>query len=328
MPVLKVYAGEQQSEIEVRAGDGLLDALLVAGKRVSYSCRRGDCGQCVCALVKGDVASLDPQRPLYLGDDVLLCNAKAVTNATLSLPYFPELDGIEVLKSPVKIHEIRPLAQMVREVVLRLPPSQYFNFLPGQFMRVTNRFQVTRTYSFAAPPGDDRLLRFHVSYVPGGAFSRYVFDEAKENDLLYIEGPSGDFFLRDRDVARKTVFLATGTGIAPVLAILSGMSEERRRVLGSIYVYWGVREHADAYASGELVRLSKAIGFEYTAVFSRETNGSVRYVQQVLAAEHGDLSEALVFASGNPAMIEAARGGCAGLGLPEYAFRSDSFTAS
>jgi CDP-4-dehydro-6-deoxyglucose reductase, E3 len=325
---LEVRKSDTTREVLSLPGDDLLSCLLSAGIDVSYSCRRGDCGQCSATLVSGSVESMNASAPSRNGDEVFLCNVTACSDVVVRIPYFPELDSIQSLRTPAKIHELSALGDWVVEVVLRLPPTQVFRYLPGQFVRITNKKRVTRSYSLSDVSAADSLIRMHVRRVSNGAFSDYLFCEAKEGDLLHLEGPHGHFFVQHKDQARKTIFLSTGTGIAPIFAILKGLGSERMEALGSISVYWGNRVQSDEYLGQQLRALSSRCAFEYVSVFSQESHDGPRYVQDVVAARHSDLSESLVFACGNPAMIESVRVLCQSLGLPEDRFRSDPFTSS
>ena len=58
-------------------------------------------------------------------------------------------------------------------------------------------------------------LEFFIKKYKNGLMSEYLFEEAKINDLLRLEGPLGTFFLK-RFKFENIIFLATGTGIAPI----------------------------------------------------------------------------------------------------------------
>jgi len=328
MPNIQLNIGNQHFQFEASTEASLLDESLQAGAPINYSCKRGDCGQCAGTLVSGQIMTINPAYPSRTGDDILLCNTSASSDIRLQMPYFPELESIRVLRSPTKIHSLNRLSAEIMEVTLRLPPAHNFQFLPGQFIRLTNKAKITRSYSLADCPREDKLLRLHIRRVDGGLFSQYLFEQAKEGDLLHMEGPQGHFFVREADEASKSIFLATGTGIAPVLAILLGLNDDQRAALGHISVYWGNRTHADEYLAEELRLLSQQLSFDYWPVFSRDAATSVRHVQDLMTAHHEDLSDTLVFACGNTAMIESARKACAARGLPSDHFRSDPFTSS
>lgn len=329
VPTATIRIGSRVTSFTLDGGASLLDQGLSQGLSLNYSCKRGDCGQCAATLVTGAIEPVNRQRPCVQGQEVLLCNAAATSDVELRLPYFPELDGIRVLRTPAKVHELRTLDHDVREIVLRLPPATDFRFLPGQYIRLTTPGRITRSYSLVDGPVESRHLRIHVRRVEEGAFSTWAFSQARVGELLYAEGPLGHFFLsRERRVAR-TLLLATGTGIAPVHAMLSSLTQEQKQRCGEISVYWGNRHRADAYLSNDLAALAARQRFGYFPVFSREPEPSEhRHVQDLMLRQHPRLADAQVFAAGSTAMVEDARQRCRQAGLPDDSFHADPFTAS
>jgi CDP-4-dehydro-6-deoxyglucose reductase len=313
----------------VDADNPMLDQLVQQGVPVQYACKRGDCGQCAVSLLDGEVQPFEERRPLWQGHELLLCNARAVTDLSIRLPYHPELADIRVLRSPAKVHALEALSDDVMALSLRVPPANEIRYLPGQFIRLTIG-NVTRSYSLAAPPTAQKLLTLHIRRVGGGAFSQWLFHQAKPGDLLFVEGPQGHFFLRSGLRVAKTIFLATGTGIAPIWAILQSLTQEDRARLGQVFIYWGNRYIRDAYLGEALAAFAVQEGFSFEALASRESAGSEahRHVQGRMALHHQRLDDAQVFACGNPQMVQAARAAGERLGLPPDLFFSDPFTAS
>jgi CDP-4-dehydro-6-deoxyglucose reductase len=324
---LLLKKGDETHRFTVDGKESLLDALVDSEIPLNFSCRKGDCGQCVAMPVAGEFAPLNVTMPWQQGSNILLCNTRSLGDATIEIEHLPELDHIEHVRSPCKIQQLNKLSANVLEAVLRLPPSAGFRFVPGQHIRLTNRAKVTRSYSLAAPASPDNLLRIHVRQVDGGAFSSYLFNEAAANDLLHLEGPAGTFFPRQSHAAKKLIFLGTGTGIAPIYAMLLNLcsAEPLRR---EITLIWGNRRHEDAYLDEALKALQLKLPFHYTCLYSREVPAASgpRYVQDVLLEEH--LQDAIVFAAGAPEMVKDARSHCLKLGLPEGNFLADPFTSS
>ncbi|MDE0837962.1 MAG: FAD-binding oxidoreductase [Kiritimatiellae bacterium] len=332
MTKIRFLVGDKVSLIQVETQSSLLEQALSQNLSISYSCRRGDCGQCLGELLDGKVEPLDVNKPLLQKEKLYLCNALARSDLTVRLPYSPETEHIKVLRSPCKIHELRPLSENVMEVRLRMPQASQFEFVPGQYIHLTNKERVTRSYSLAAPPASDRHLCIHVKRIDGGLFSDYLFLRARQEDVLHLEGPLGRFVMPDRGSVSKTIFLATGTGIAPAHAILSALTVQQLSRCGALFLYWGNRCRKDAYWHDRLGDLAQRLGVRYVPVFSREaSSGSavqLSYVQDLVAAEHADLKDARIYASGNPAMVETTCKQAAALGLPAGNFHADPFTAS
>lgn len=332
MAQLTIRHGPVESTVTVMPDAALLDQLLAQGIDLPFSCRRGDCGLCAVTLTAGSLVPHEPSHPFRRDGEHLICNARLATDipASIERPWFPELHAITPRRTPSKIHTLCRLSEDVIELTLRLPPTTSFPYLPGQHIRLANAAHVTRSYSLAAPPDADRLLRLHVRQVTGGAFSDYLFQHARPNDLLHVEGPFGHFFLRQRFEGRRLIFLATGTGIAPVLAMLLAL-RRTTAALPPIHVYWGNRTAAQAYLHSALCALQAEMGFDYQALFSRERDGAgaagARHVQHLIT-ESSALADAVVYAAGSTAMVQDARARCLRLGLQSDAFISDPFTAS
>lgn len=326
---VKIHVGPSTHRFGAVSDRGLLDQAIEAGIAVNFSCKRGDCGQCIGTLIKGETVPLVATQPSRVHTDIYLCNAAPCSDIEIRLPHFPELADAPSLRSPAKIHELNLLSGDVVELALRLPPTTNFKFLPGQFIRLTNKARVMRSYSIAAPLSSSKIIRIHVRKVDGGAFSNYLFGDAKVGDLLQMEGPQGHFFLRRTHKANKTIFLATGTGIAPVHAIIASLDADQRSKLGEIDVYWGNRFSADEYLRDAMQALAVDVGFRYWPLHSREVgDGSIRHAQDLMASHHSSLAGASVYACGSPSMIDAARLTCTNLGLALDQFHSDPFTSS
>ena len=219
------------------------------------------------------------------------------------------------------------LAPDVMRVVLRLPPTAEFSFIPGQYIDVIGPSGVRRSYSLANASFADKKLELHIRSVDGGVMSQYWFGQAKTNDLLRLNGPLGTFFLRDVS-GLDLVFLATGTGIAPIKAMLESMryfaAQQQPR---SVTVLWGGRTPQDLYfdAAGMPGR------FKFLPVLSRADghwSGARGHVQQALLVALPDLSQAAVYACGSDAMIRDAQTTLTAACLPSNRFYSDAFVCS
>ncbi|MGD2033397.1 MAG: FAD-binding oxidoreductase, partial [Gammaproteobacteria bacterium] len=183
-----------------------------------------------------------------------------------------------------------------------------------------------RSFSMANPPRDSNLLELHVRRIPGGRFTRYVFDRLKERALLRIEGPLGHFYWREES-SRPVIMVAGGTGYAPIKAMLRHVYADHR--YRDIRLYWGVRTLADLYDPG-IGDQRDWSGFQFTPVLSDARaedhwSGRAGLVHRAVLEDHGDLSAFDVYVAGPPAMVEAARVDFRAAGLPAERLFFDSF---
>ncbi|MER1940554.1 CDP-6-deoxy-delta-3,4-glucoseen reductase [Castellaniella sp. FW104-16D08] len=301
-----------------KPGQTILDAALEAGIVLPYSCRNGTCSTCRGRVVTGEYeAGPAPGRVLDAADlaqgYTLLCQACPTSDVTIEAEEVHLRGDIVVRKMPVRVHALTPLATDVTELTLQLPSAEAFNFQPGQYLDFLFKDGQRRSYSMACARAQDHRVQLHLRHTPGGFFTDRVFgvgeSPVKLRDILRIEGPLGSFFLRDQP--QPIIFLASGTGFAPIKAMIEAMlvqGDARPAVL-----YWGGRRPADLYQM-DLPRAwaAQRPGFRFVPVLSDTQpedawRGRAGWVHQAVMADFPDLSGHQVYACGAPAMVEAAR---------------------
>jgi CDP-4-dehydro-6-deoxyglucose reductase len=312
-------------------GKSLLDCAKSQGTVLEYSCRTGRCGVCKANVLQGDTEVVQPELALTEEEracgSILTCCRAAVTDVELDIEDLGLLADIQIKTMPCRLDTLERLADDVLRVVLRTPPKSALFYLPGQYIDVIGKDGVRRSYSIANAVREDGKLELHIRQVPDGVMSQYWFGGAQANDLLRLEGPLGTFCLRSASTT-NLVFMATGTGIAPVKAMLEGLSDAPETLSGKrIYVYWGGRTEQDLYWQPDF----PSLGLTYRPVLSRADTqwpGATGYVQQAVLAESLDLADTSVYACGSETMIHAARELLTQAGLPLKHFHSDAFVSS
>lgn len=333
MPSVLLRSGRR---FNAEPGSTLLAAAQAAGINLPYSCKTGRCNSCRCQVVSG--ASTVISAELGLTDDersagwILSCCRAAEGDLVLDVEDFGDVQIPAAKTVPCRISQIERVTPDIVRIQLRLPPTADFHFLPGQYIDVIGSGGTRRSYSLANAPRPDKTLELHIRAVDGGAMSQYWFEQAKANDLLRLNGPLGTFFLRNV-AGRHLVLLATGTGIAPVKAMLEQLAVDRAEpakqetLPASVTVLWGGRQAADLYL--DIANLYPFCRF--IPVLSRASDdwpGQRGYIQDVLVAQTLDLGSASVFACGSDAMINSARARLVSAGLPAERFYSDAFVCS
>jgi len=309
----------------------ILDAAAQSLISLPYSCKTGRCSTCKCKVINGETRSLHPETGLTEQEKaegwILSCVRTAETDVLLEVDVRSGVDLPTAKTWPCRISEIKPLAHDVVQVLLRLPPTADFRFIPGQYIDVIGPNGIRRSYSLANANFADKQLELHIRAVKGGAMSDYWFNRAKPNDLLRLNGPLGTFFLREQG-GLDLFFLATGTGIAPVKAMLESMINiSPAQMSKSVTVLWGGRKPEDLYFDVSQIPVSNI----YIPVLSRPVEGwegARGYVQDVLLNIKPDLTNAAVYACGSDAMIQSARTRFLEAGLLAKHFYSDAFLSS
>lgn len=322
------------------ADHSLLQSALDNELIVPYGCRDGACGACKAKLVAGTVDH--GQTPLTTlpatereSGLLLMCCAQPRSDLTLEVRDVRSARDIPVRKLPCRVQALDRLADDVMRLTLRLPPGENFNFLPGQYIDFLLPDGERRSFSMAAPPNPDNTIELHVRLIPGGRFTTQVFTAMKPRDILRIEGPLGSFHLQDAaepGAKPALIFLAGGTGIAPLKAIIEDLIARGQQQ--ELWLYWGARDRAGLYLHEQAAEWTRALpGLRYIPVISGTPpegwTGRTGLAHQAVMDDLPDLSQHRVYACGAPAMIDAAKKEFSErCGLPLTRFHADAFTFS
>ena len=322
-------------QFQVEDGEAVLAAALRQGFVLPYGCKNGACGSCKGKILSGTVDYGVYQQKALTDEEkaqgkALFCQAKPLTDLVLEARTLGAAKDIQIKKLPCRVQKMERLADDVMALHLKLPANEKLIFLAGQYIEFLLKDGGRRSFSMANPPHDAELIQLHVRHVAGGQFTDHVFIKMKERDILRCEGPMGTFFLREES-DKPLVFVASGTGFAPIKAVIEHMFH--KGIARPMTLYWGGRRPKDLYMN-ELVAAWAAehAGFKYVPVISEalpEDNWSGRtgFVHRAVMQDFPDLSDHQVYACGVPIMVDSARKDLiASCKLPEDEFYADSFT--
>ena len=333
----KITVQPSGHQFENEEDETILDAALRQGFAFAYGCRAGSCGACKGKVLEGNFHYDSAQEPLALSEydkknnACIFCQAIPDTDLTLEVKEISAAKDIVVKTLPTRVVKMEKLAPDVMRLFLKLPMIERMQFLAGQYLDILLKDGRRRSFSIANAPHDDEFLELHIRKIEGGMFTSFVFDEMQEKALLRIEGPLGTFFYREES-DKPLIFIAGGTGFAPIKSILEHVFAEK--INRPIYFYWGARDKASLYLS-DLVQSweSQHSNFNYIPVLSEPKTddnwqGRTGWVHQAVADDFADLSPYQIYASGPPEMIAAAQSAFASQGLDMDNFFFDAFTFS
>lgn len=315
---------------EVEPDETVLAAAQRAGLALPYSCLGGTCGSCKGTILEGS-CHYPYNPPQALDEDerahqaALLCQAVPLGPLSVAVREVDVVRGYPRRILPVRVAARRLLAPDVLELELEPPPGELLDYLPGQYLDVLLRDGRKRAFSIANAPAADHRLHLHIRRVPGGGFTEWAFDSLREGERLRIEGPLGTFVLRE-DSERPMLFVAGGTGFAPIKAMIEHLTGNACR--RSMTLYWGVRTPADLYAAELIARWCARDELRFVPVYSEaagDTGARSGHVHQAVITDHPDLSAHDVYMSGPPPMIDAARHAFVAAELPADRLFYDSF---
>jgi CDP-4-dehydro-6-deoxyglucose reductase len=313
-----------------RPGEKILDAALRQEVWLPSACRAGTCGCCSATVVEGHVDHCDAYPAVRLGSEARLCCAVALTDLILDVEEHPARPIQTARRLPARVIEITRASDEVAVITLRLPSSEPLRYRPGQYVTIIPKDRRPRPFSIANGPRRDGTIELHIGKIPGGQFTDYVHSELQPGEVLRLEGPLGSFGLQEES-NRPAVFIAGGTGIAPIKAILE-TAVQAAQVSRKIHVYWGSRRPEGLYDRQWISKLASCDGtIRFTPVVSEPISselwtGRRGLVHRAVMEDLPDLSEFEAYVCGSPALIEAAfRDLTCSAGLAPFRFYSDAF---
>ena len=323
-------------QFEAQPRESLLAAGIRQGIGLPYGCKDGACGSCKCKLVSGQVQQSNFQRKALSEEEeaqgfVLTCSARALSDITLESRQVTPAGALPIKKMPTRVSSLLRKTEDVVLLQLQLPANDSFMYRAGQYVEFILRDGARRSYSMANAPSHGTGVELHIRHMPGGRFTDLVFGSMKEKDILRIEGPMGSFFLREES-SKPMVFLASGTGFAPLKALLEHM--QHCGITRPVTLYWGGRRPADLYMDDWVQAHCVAMPHvRYVPVVSDalpedDWHGRTGCVHLAVLQDFPDLSGHQVYACGAPIVVDSAkRDFCMQAGLPADEFFADAFTS-
>jgi len=319
---------------QVREGESILTAALRQGVMLPYSCKNGTCGSCKGVVQSGEVhypfhPPMALERSEMAEGYALMCQAEPVEDLLIDVREIEAVRDIQVRLLPARVIAKTLLAENVMGLRLKLPKAQRLQFLAGQYLEVLLTGGKRRAFSIASCPSLEDEVELHIRHVDGGDFTGFVFDDLQERDILRLEGPQGNFFVRNDKPERPMIFIGGGTGFAPLKSMIENLLEQGDR--REIHLYWGARTQSELYLDdlpSEWARKYNHIHYRRAISEPDSANDKQAYHGLVHAAvvdDFTDLSGYDVYMSGPPAMIDTARLAFKPLGIIERRLYYDSF---
>ncbi len=324
----RILVSGAAAEFTAEAGETLLEAADRAGVALLRDCRTGGCGTCRIRLLEGSVAY--EEMPFALTEEeaaegfALACQARA----TCDLVIEPARSGPDLPPSAMHQAVVIGTERLAHDVTaLRLSLPEPLDYLPGQYANLLLPDGSSRSFSMATAPGGD--LTFHIRHIEGGRFTCGILPRLAPGATLSLEAPLGAFVHRPADF-RPLLFLATGTGIAPIRAMLESLLDDGD--CPPVTLYWGGRRLADLYLRDEIASWTDRLTeFRFVPVLSRAGDGwggARGHVHHICLAEMPDMPDCAAYLCGSPAMIRDARAALLAKGANPAFVYTEAFTAT
>ncbi len=319
----------------VEGGSSLLSTLKEQEVFIPSACGgRGSCGLCKVKVVEGGGDVLPTEEPWLTDEEKkdsvrLSCQLKVRSDMRLQIA--EEL--LNVKQFTATVASLRDLTYDIKEVILALDEPGSIEFKAGQFIQLeVPEYELTdepvyRAYSIASPPSQHNRIEMEIRYVPNGICTTYVHKHLKEGDKVTINGPYGEFHLKDTD--KEMICIAGGSGMAPIKAILLDMVEKGSK--RKVQYFFGARAVKDLFLLDEMKALeSKLSGFKFIPALSEpdaedKWEGDTGLITEVVARHVPDASTMEAYLCGSPFMIDACVKVLKEKGMPEEDIFYDKF---
>jgi len=322
------------SPIQISNKESILQAALREGVKFPHSCRVGGCTMCKCRLVSGDVKQLTETAYVLTKEElqqnyVLACQCQPKSDVKVEVDFerMGDLPEHKLVTTAATIKEKKTLTADIIELVVST--QDVVEFTPGQYAEISvpGKFDEPRAYSFAsAGHADPKQLSFFIRAVPNGEVSNWFVSEAAIGDSLQIEGPSGDFHLRES--LAPMICIAGGSGLAPVLSILEDAIKQL--VDRDVVMFFGARTEKDLYGLDRIEEIKQKWegDFDFIPVLSEEAEdaewqGKRGFVTEVF--KEYCTPEQQIYMCGPPPMIDSAIEIATAIGVKEEEIFFDKF---
>lgn len=323
-------------ELTVQGGQPLLKALSQEGVFIPSACGgRGSCGLCKVKVVSGGGNYLPTELPWISPEERkeqvrLSCQFKVKNDVSIRIP--EELFSVKQFIT--KVESLRNLTHDIKEVRLKLIDPKKIEMKAGQFIQFqVPEYELTdeavyRAYSMASVPSDDTHIELEIRLVPNGICTTYVHKHLKEGETVVVNGPYGDFFLRDTD--RDIICIAGGSGMAPIKSIVLDMAERKSK--RNVQYFFGARSARDLFLLDEMKELQVTMpSFTFVPALSEplpedKWEGEVGLITDVVRRGVQNASESEAYLCGSPGMIDACIKVLRELGVPDERIYYDKFS--
>ena len=318
------------------ADEALLAAAIRQGIGLPYGCKDGACGSCKCKKLEGTVVHGTHQLKALSAEEaeqgfILTCCGVAHSDVVMESRQVTDESAFPIKKMPVRVNSLTKASHDVMLLRLQLPAADVFKYHAGQYVEFLLRDGDRRAYSMGNAPHtqlENPGVELHIRHMPGGKFTDHVFGPMKEKEILRIEGPFGSFYLREES-AKPMIMLASGTGFAPIKAIIEHL--QAKSITRPAILYWGGRRPADLYMHDWVLgKVADMPNLRYVPVISDALpedawTGRTGFVHRAVLQDFPDLSAYQVYACGAPIVVDSAQADYLSAGLPADEFYADSF---
>jgi Na+-transporting NADH:ubiquinone oxidoreductase subunit F len=313
--MVKININNGKKVLEANEGEKLIDVLSAQGIHLPSACgSKGNCGLCKIKVIKPQIPFTKPELSRLSESNRneafhLSCQITMQQDISIEIPE----EFLTSQEYTAKLTSKRLLTSDIIELTLELISPASISFNPGQYILLKvpprgERKAFMRPFSIASSSADTSLIQLNIRRNPGGICTAWIFDELNHGQVVNFSGPRGNFYMRNTE--RPMLFIAGGSGMAPVRSILKTM--HHYKINRKAIFFFGALSYLDLFYLNEMEKLQKEMSeFQFIPALSNEPEGSTWKGERGLIPEvaerylTGDLSEYEAYLCGKPAMIQS-----------------------
>ncbi len=322
-------------KVKVEGGSSLLTSLAEHEIYIPSACGgRGSCGACKCKVHEGGGPVLPTEKPFFNAKELaenyrLSCQVKVKNDIKIEIP--EEIFNIRKYKATIE--EIVDYTYDIKGITFKFEAGASIDFKAGQYMQLRApkygkiRESVVRAYSISSKPSLNDRVQLIIRRVPEGICTTWVHDYVKEGDQVELTGPYGDFFIRDTDA--DIIFVAGGSGKAPIKSMLEDLQEKGCN--RKMSYFFGAKTTKDLYLTDYMNSFSEVFpDFSYIPVLSDPEpddnwTGKTGWIMPHFKDVLRDPKNTEAYLCGSPGMLAAVTKSLVEMGIPEEKIYYDSF---
>ncbi|WP_419419782.1 NAD(P)H-flavin reductase [Legionella sp. D16C41] len=220
-----------------------------------------------------------------------------------------------------QIERIAPLTDKIIELILA--PSTYIDYEAGQYLQIFSADEYL-SYSIANAPLGSHKYELHIRHVQQNRCNQTLFAEIKQRGAVNIKLPFGDCHLSQLKKNAPILFIAGGTGFAPIKAMIEQLlaTDDSR----SFELYWSARSQSDLYMDEKVKQWQSHVNhFRYFPLLSN-TNLKDKIADYVFNQHPHDLNKYEIVIGGPFDMVYDIRDALVARGISANQMYSDAFS--
>ncbi len=219
-----------------------------------------------------------------------------------------------------EVTQVTPLTNRLLHVTLT--PEQYVDYEAGQYLQIVSpNPNETPYYSIANAPLGSKTYELHIRHQPNNTEQQHVLDAITKQGRVILNLPFGHCTLHALHPKQPILFIAAGTGFAPIKAMIEQLLTEGRTQ--PFELFWSARTKEELYLDEKVLAWEKHVPhFKYVPHATNEHK--IPFIERIMTAHQTLLSHQIVLA-GPFDFVYTLRDKLVEKGVPQQQLFSDAF---